>query len=158
MPRLLHPSQMRAGGAPFEGAAGGLAGAVAEGGFQLGRAAVRSAVRDADGAHGRRQVLLAAVVVQHGGLGKAVAGELLGTEMLAAFRFNWLSIKGGLVTAVDRGFGVYDGLTFKHDRFAAWLDLHDIPWPRTECGRLSLEDRHRQNEPGKSAHVAGGQG
>jgi DNA polymerase I len=35
---------------------------------------------------------------------------------------------------------VFDGRTFKADRFAAWLVRNDIPWPRLESGRLDLSD------------------
>jgi DNA polymerase family A len=35
---------------------------------------------------------------------------------------------------------VYDGRTFKMERFARWLVRNNIPWPRLESGQLDLED------------------
>ena len=67
-------------------------------------------------------------------------GIPIDTETLALLRENWNNIKAELVSRVDSEFGVYDGLTFKQDRFSNYLVRHDIPWPRTETGRLSLSD------------------
>ena len=39
-----------------------------------------------------------------------------------------------------RRFGVYDGLSFRADRFAAYLAAHGIPWPRLASGALALDD------------------
>ena len=39
--------------------------------------------------------------------------------LLSRLRSGWADIKGALVAEVDADFGVYDGLTFKTDRFAA---------------------------------------
>lgn len=50
-------------------------------------------------------------------------------------------IKRRLVRLVDRQFGVYDGTTFKIDRFARRLRELEISWPRKESGRLDLEDK-----------------
>ena len=36
--------------------------------------------------------------------------------------------------------GVFEGRTFKANRFAAWLDRAGIPWPRLESGALDLSD------------------
>jgi DNA polymerase-1 len=44
-------------------------------------------------------------------------------EQLAA---HWPDLKARLVAAVDADFGVYDGTTFKEDRFARWLVQHGI--------------------------------
>lgn len=61
-------------------------------------------------------------------------------DMLRLFRSRWTAIKTGLVDAVDADFGVYDGLSFKHDRFADYLIRNDIPWPVTDTGLLNLDD------------------
>src|SRR5262249_19537243 len=49
---------------------------------------------------------------------------------------NWESLKCDLIASVDAEFGVYEGATFKADRFAAWLSARDISWPRHESGQL----------------------
>ena len=40
----------------------------------------------------------------------------------------------------DSAYGVFDGRTFKADRFAAWLAESGIPWPRLASGNLDLSD------------------
>ena len=53
---------------------------------------------------------------------------------------NWSKIQDQLIEEIDVDYGVFDGLTFKADRFATWLAKTDIPWPRLESGRLDLSD------------------
>jgi DNA polymerase-1 len=62
------------------------------------------------------------------------------TATLAALRANWTAIQERLITAVDRGYGVYEGRTFKMDRWAAWLAQRRIPWPRHPSGNLDLSN------------------
>jgi len=52
----------------------------------------------------------------------------------------WQDIQDQLIADIDAHYGVYDGRTFKADRFAEWLIQNDIPWPRLESGRLDLGD------------------
>jgi hypothetical protein len=68
------------------------------------------------------------------------AGTPIDTEMLAMLRAGWTNIQDQLIAEIDRDYGVYDGRTFKADRFAAWLERNRIPWPRLESGRLDLGD------------------
>jgi DNA polymerase I len=53
---------------------------------------------------------------------------------------HWLGIQDELIADIDANYGVFEGRTFKADRFAAWLVRNDIPWPRLESGRLDLGD------------------
>jgi hypothetical protein len=53
---------------------------------------------------------------------------------------RWDDIKEALVAEIDRDYGVYDGVTFKRDRFEAFLMRNGILWPRLESGELDLED------------------
>ena len=53
---------------------------------------------------------------------------------------NWSKIQDQLIEEIDADYGVFDGHTFKADRFAAWLAKVEIPWPRLESGRLDLSD------------------
>jgi hypothetical protein len=64
----------------------------------------------------------------------------LDLPLLRSFRRHWPDIKAHLVTEIDRNFGVYDGPTFKVDRFAGFLAREGIPWPRLESGQLALDD------------------
>ena len=72
-------------------------------------------------------------------------GVPIDVETLELFRENWDAIKDHLIEEVDRDYGVFDGQTFKQDRFSRWLADNGIPWPRTPEGRLALDrDTFRQ--------------
>jgi len=51
----------------------------------------------------------------------------------------WEPLKTRLITEVDRDYGIYDGTTFKTDRFKAWLSLNGIPWPYYPSGVPQLD-------------------
>jgi hypothetical protein len=68
------------------------------------------------------------------------AGIPIDTEMLERLRLSWSPIQGELIAAVDHDYNVYDGRTFKVDRFARWLAEQGISWPRLESGGLDLKD------------------
>lgn len=53
---------------------------------------------------------------------------------------HWADIQDRLIVEVDKEYGIYDGRTFKQDRFAAYLASQGIPWNRSETGRLLLDD------------------
>jgi DNA polymerase I len=67
------------------------------------------------------------------------AGVPIDTVMLGRLRRQWHAIQRDLIRAVDADYGVYDGATFKADRFETWLQQQGIPWPRTDTGRLQLD-------------------
>jgi hypothetical protein len=67
-------------------------------------------------------------------------GVPIDKETLAKLRENWDSIKSRLIEHIDKDVGVYDGQTFKADRFAAYLTRKHIPWPRLDSGALALDD------------------
>jgi len=60
--------------------------------------------------------------------------------ILEQLRAGWDAIKLHLVEEIDADFGVYDGTTFKLDRFSSYLARMAIPWPRLGSGRLDLSD------------------
>lgn len=62
------------------------------------------------------------------------------SETLHGLTRHWVDIQDRLIVEVDKEYGVYDGRTFKQDRFAAYLTNQGIPWSRTESGRLELDD------------------
>jgi DNA polymerase family A len=66
-------------------------------------------------------------------------GVPIDTEMLARVREHWEDIQDDLIAAIDTNYGVYDGRSFKMDRFAHWLSINNIPWPRLESGQLDLD-------------------
>ena len=81
----------------------------------------------------RGRYMAAAAAMEH-------SGVPIDTEMLALLRANWLHIQDQLIAAIDSQYGVFDGRTFKADRFGGWLAANNIPWPRLESGRLDLDD------------------
>jgi DNA polymerase-1 len=67
-------------------------------------------------------------------------GVPIDTETLGRLRHHWSDIQDQLIADIDANYGVFDGRTFKTDRFADWLARNHIPWPRLESGRLDLSD------------------
>ena len=67
-------------------------------------------------------------------------GIPLDGEMLTSLKGNWERIQEQLIAGIDKDFGVYDGRTFKTERFERWLGAQGIAWPRLASGRLDLTD------------------
>jgi hypothetical protein len=68
------------------------------------------------------------------------AGVPIDSETLRRLRAGWETIQDRLIAEVDSRFGVFDGRTFKADRWAGWLARCGLPWPRLESGELALDD------------------
>jgi hypothetical protein len=60
--------------------------------------------------------------------------------MFEHLRSRWQSIQAALVAELDAPYGVFEGTTFKKEKFADWLIANDMPWPRLASGDLELED------------------
>src|SRR5208337_3512811 len=67
-------------------------------------------------------------------------GIPLDTGTFARLKENWGLIQDQLIAFIDKGYGVYEARTFKHERFERWLGAQDIAWPRLGSGRLDLSD------------------
>src|SRR5271166_3901218 len=80
----------------------------------------------------RGRYMAAAAAMEHNGVP-------IDTEMLELLRRYWFDIQDDLIQAVDVH-GIYDGRTFKIERWAALLARHNIPWPLLESGQLELSD------------------
>src|SRR5262245_6936867 len=52
----------------------------------------------------------------------------------------WTDIQDDLIVDIDRDYGVFEGRSFRLERWAKYLAANDIPWPTTETGQLSLAD------------------
>jgi DNA polymerase I len=61
-------------------------------------------------------------------------------DALELLRQHWSDIQDQLIAEMDRDYGVFEGRTFKADRFAELLSRNNIPWPRLDSGRLDLGD------------------
>lgn len=81
----------------------------------------------------RGRYMAAVAAIEH-------AGVPIDTDTLALFRAHWKDIQTNLISEIDADYGVYDGLSFKYDRFSAWLAREEIPWPLLDTGRLDLSD------------------
>jgi DNA polymerase-1 len=67
-------------------------------------------------------------------------GIPLDARTLGRLTERWDGLKGELIARVCSEYPVFDGTTFKMDRFEALLANRGVPWPRTECGRLALDE------------------
>jgi hypothetical protein len=81
----------------------------------------------------RGRYMKAAAAMEHN-------GTPIDTDTLALLRGHWIGIQDELIRQIDADYGVFDGRTFKADRWERYLVTHDIPWPRLESGRLDLSD------------------
>jgi hypothetical protein len=55
-------------------------------------------------------------------------------------RRNWRGVQTRLIAEVDQRYRVFEGTTFKRDRFARFLAARNIPWPMLDSGQLDLSD------------------
>ena len=81
----------------------------------------------------RGRFMKAAASIEH-------VGVPVDTDQLTLFRNNWDGIKDELIRRIDSQYGVYEGQTFKRDKFKAWLTSKDIPWPTLISGEIDLTD------------------
>ena len=71
-------------------------------------------------------------------------GVPIDIDTLTQLRQHWEQIQDQLVVAVDADYGIYEGRSFRADRFRAWLNQSDIPWPYKN-GKLDMtEDAFRE--------------
>ena len=68
------------------------------------------------------------------------AGVPLDTTTLADLRNNWGNLKVHLIREIDKDYDVFDGITFKRERFERWLIANQIPWPTLPSGSIALDD------------------
>jgi DNA polymerase-1 len=81
----------------------------------------------------RGRYMAAAAQMEHNGIP-------IDVSTLHQLQQSWTDIQDQLIADIDRDYHVFDGRTFKADRFAIWLVHAGIPWPRLESGRLDLSD------------------
>ena len=68
---------------------------------------------------------------------------------------GWEEIKTALIAEIDVDYGVYEGTTFKLDRFERYLVREGIPWPRLPSGQLDLaDDTFRERARSEPLHRA----
>jgi DNA polymerase I len=81
----------------------------------------------------RGRYMAAAACMEYGGVPVDV-------PMLNKLRRYWAPIQDTLIERIDVDYGVYEGRTFKEEKFEAYLIRAGIPWPRLDSGRLDLSD------------------
>ena len=67
-------------------------------------------------------------------------GIPIDVQKLGQLQQHWPALKLDLIREVDQAFGVYEGGSFRQQRFRDYLTRHQIPWPITDTGRLALDD------------------
>jgi hypothetical protein len=72
-------------------------------------------------------------------------GVPIDTDIFDGLRTHWGLVKESLIAAVDGDYGVFEGRTFKADRWAAYLERKGIAWPRLDSG--NLDDRFANSSP-----------
>jgi hypothetical protein len=67
-------------------------------------------------------------------------GAPIDVVTLELLRRYWTDIQDDLIAAIDKDYGVFEGRSFRMERWERWLAAHGIPWPRLASGRLDLSD------------------
>jgi hypothetical protein len=73
------------------------------------------------------------------------AGVPIDAPMLELFRQRWSDIQDQIIAEIDAAYGVYEGRSFRAERFAHWLAANNVPWPLLESGSLDLSDERFAN-------------
>jgi hypothetical protein len=72
-------------------------------------------------------------------------GVPIDIDTLSRLRYGWSAIQSRLIHEVDSHFGVFEGRTFKADRWTDWVAHRGLAWPKLESGELALDkDTFRQ--------------
>jgi DNA polymerase-1 len=70
-------------------------------------------------------------------------GVPIDVPLISLAKKHWADIQDDLIAEIDADYHVYDGRSFREERFEAFLQRENIPWPRLESGRLDLDDSKR---------------
>lgn len=67
-------------------------------------------------------------------------GTPIDTQMQIEITTYWDQIQDELIAKIDASYDVYEGRTFKANKWADYLEKEGIAWPRLATGRLELID------------------
>jgi DNA polymerase family A len=67
-------------------------------------------------------------------------GTPIDVTTLELLRRYWDDIQLDLIEEIDKHYGVFEGRSFRLERWEQWLIARGIPWPRLASGRLDLSD------------------
>lgn len=68
-------------------------------------------------------------------------GTPIDTATLSLLRQHWTGIQDELIREIDHAYGVFDGRSFRQERWERWLTANGIPWPTTNEGQIKLADQ-----------------
>ena len=68
------------------------------------------------------------------------SGTPVDTELFAGLMLYWPELCLHLIEAVDQDYDIYEGSTFKQAKFESWVAAQAIPWPKTDNGKLKLDE------------------
>ena len=67
-------------------------------------------------------------------------GVPVNVPVLGKLRDHWSGIQDKIIERTDSDYGVFEGRTFRSDRFERLVAAHRIPWPKLRSGKLKLDD------------------
>ena len=67
-------------------------------------------------------------------------GVPINRRRLGLLRENWERVQDHLIAQINPQYEVFEGRSFKRDRFERWLVRNAISWPRLESGQIDLDD------------------
>lgn len=68
------------------------------------------------------------------------SGTPVDTELFAGLMLYWPELCLHLIEAVDQDYDIYEGTTFKQAKFESWVAAQAIQWPKTDNGKLKLDE------------------
>jgi hypothetical protein len=66
-------------------------------------------------------------------------GVPVSVDELSRLRHSWDAIPERLIRKVDQSYGVYEGGTFKRERWRKWTEAHNMAWPELPSGLQALD-------------------
>jgi DNA polymerase I len=81
----------------------------------------------------RGRYVAAAAAIEH-------AGIPIDGPAFDQLKSHWNDIQETLIGRIDQSFGVFEGTSFKYEKFEKYLCTRGIPWRRLESGRLDLSN------------------
>jgi DNA polymerase I len=67
-------------------------------------------------------------------------GTPINLRLFNIVKEKWTSIQDQLIEKIDVNYGVYEGRTFKYNKFLQWTLDHEIDWPVLPTDHLDMED------------------
>ncbi len=95
----------------------------------------------------RGRYMKAAAKIEHHGIP-------IDTVSLSELRQHWPNILRELIDRINQEYDVFEGNTFKTDRWESWLRKKGKDWPRLDTGHLALDEKTFSSEAKKDPAVS----